>query len=509
MPHEIELKLFLPDGAEARLANARLLKGTQPRRLTLDATYFDTLDRLLLRHAMALRLRRSGRQWVQTLKAAHSAHGGLSTRPEWELPARLVGGKPRLDLAALSDTPLPALLAQQRSRARLRPAFRVRVQRTVWQIGFRRSRIEVALDRGRIEAERKGQRVTAPVAELELELMDGRPGDLVAAALQLTGRGRSALALVPLVRGKAERGYRLVSGTPVPPAKASARGFVAQLQPDMASGAALRAIVAHGLDVLLANTEALRDAHAPEYVHQGRVALRRMRSAVRLLDRRHRDFPKTLAAELRWAARLLGAARDADVLLTQTLPMLLSGTPPALDGDTKQMLRQAAVQREAARSRVLAALATARYARLALRLQAWMMTPPPAGRTLRKLAARALARAHRRLFAGAEDFATLSSEERHRLRILAKRLRYALDVCSVALPREATQRYVEALARLQDLQGELNDLSVAAGLLEQLTNAPGLSALARERIAVRQGVDTREIERHLRAVHAAARPWAA
>jgi inorganic triphosphatase YgiF len=306
-PHEIELKLFLPQDAHDRLPLRPLLRDASARRVRLDATYFDTPDRLLHKNGMALRLRRAGRQWVQTLKSAHSARGGLSTRPEWESAARLVRGKPRIDVARLGDTPLPALLARHRAQAKLQPLFRVRVQRTLWEINFRRSRIEVAMDRGRIDAERAGRRVSLPVAELELELKEGRADDLVAAALRLTGNGKSALALVPMLRGKAERGYRLVSAAPVPPTKAAARGFVATLQPDMSTGATLRAIVAHGLDVLLANTEALRDAHAPEYVHQARVALRRVRSAVRLLDRRHEDFPEALALELRWVARLLGA----------------------------------------------------------------------------------------------------------------------------------------------------------------------------------------------------------
>jgi inorganic triphosphatase YgiF len=478
MPREIELKLFFPDGAEVALAAAPLLREAKPRRVQLDATYFDTPDRLLQKHGMALRLRRAGRQWVQTLKAAESARGGLSARPEWESPARLVRGTPRIDVTKLAETPLPALLAGHRAQAKLQPLFRVRVRRTLWEIEFRGSRIEVATDRGRIEAECRGRRVSVPVAEIELELKEGHPEDLTAAALRLTGRGKTGLALVPMLSGKAERGYRLVSGEPVPPTKAAARGFVAALEGDMTSGAALRAIVAHGLDVLLANTAALRDVHAPEYVHQARVALRRMRSAVRLLDRKHKDFPEALALELRWAARLLGAARDWDVLLGETLPKLLAAAPPQLGDEVKATLQRAEGDRDAARADVLAALATARYARLALRLQAWTMTPAPKGRTLQRLAPRALGQAHKRLFTDAQFFAALSPERRHRVRILAKRLRYALDVLSPALPREATERYIAALAELQDVLGELNDLVVASSALHRLAASDRLLGLA-------------------------------
>jgi CHAD domain-containing protein len=344
------------------------------------------------------------------------------------------------------------------------------------------------MDRGRIEGERDGQRMTAPVAELELELKDGRPEDLIAAGLRLTGRGATSLALVPMVRGKAERGYLLVSGTPAPPTKASARGFVAALRPDMDSGAALRAIIAHGLDVLLANTEALRDVHAPEYVHQARVALRRMRSAVRLLDRKHKDFPETLAAELRWAARLLGAARDWDVMVSMTLPGLLAQAPRAERHLARTLLARAQRQRLKERREVVRAITSARFARLALRLHSWTLTPSPRGRRLVRLAPRLLGRAHRRLFDAARAFAGQSPERRHRVRILAKRLRYALDVMAVALPEEPTRRYVASLAELQDVLGELNDLAVARGSIE------GLAAGQRARDVVQATLHEREAE---------------
>ncbi|HSQ09292.1 MAG TPA: CYTH domain-containing protein, partial [Burkholderiaceae bacterium] len=145
---EIELKLHLPDGAiEALLLNP-LLKDSPPRTTRLDATYFDTADRLLQQHGMALRLRRSGRQWLQTLKAVGTARGGLSARLEWEFPAKLIRGAPRIDLALLNDSPLPALLSRHKKSGSLQPVFKVRVTRTLWDVSYKRSRFEVAMDRG-------------------------------------------------------------------------------------------------------------------------------------------------------------------------------------------------------------------------------------------------------------------------------------------------------------------------------------------------------------------------
>ena len=506
-PHETELKLHLPEGAGESLARARALTGLRPRTARLHAIYFDTADGLLRRQLMALRLRRSGRQWIQTLKAADAAAGGLSTRPEWESPARVVRGQPRIDLKTLQQTPLPRLLAQHATGNPLRPVFTTRVVRTVWDVTFKGSRIEVAMDRGRIELQRDGRRVTEPISELELELLEGQVEDLVALALRLANRGSEALALVPLTASKAERGYRLAAGLAPPPTKASARGFVDRLKADMTAGAALRAIIVQGLDVLLANTSALRDGHDPEYVHQARVALRRMRSAVRLLDRKHADFPVALANDLRWVGRLLGDARDWDVLAGETLPAFAAAATPELGPQAQRLLDQACTRRDAARAEATAALATHRFARLALRLQAWTLTPPPAGRTLARLAPQALDKAHARLFSAAQFFAALSPERRHRVRILAKRLRYGLDVFSVALPPKPSERYIAALSGMQDVLGELNDAVVARSALRDFTECEGGRAAATQWTSGWEQVRVREAEVRLLALLEAGRPW--
>ena len=505
--HETELKLHLPEGAAEFLPRVPTLTDLRPRTARLHAIYFDTADGLLQRQCMALRLRRTGRQWVQTLKAADASTGGLSTRPEWESPARVVRGQPRIDLKTLQHTPLPRLLARHAPGNPLRPVFATRVVRTVWNVTFKGSRIEVAMDRGRIESQREGHRVIEPISELELELLEGRVEDLIALALRFASRGSDALALVPLTASKAERGYRLAAGLAPPPTKASASGFVDRLKADMTAGAALRAIIAQGLSVLLANTGALRDGHDPEYVHQARVALRRMRSAVRLLDRRHADFPVALANDLRWAGRLLRDARDWDVLAGDTLPAFAAAASPELGPQAQRLLDRARTRRDAARSAASAALATHRFARLALRLQAWTLTPPPAGRTLARLAPQMIGKAHARLFSAAQFFAALLPERRHRVRILAKRLRYGLDVFSVSLPPKPTERYIAALSGMQDVLGELNDSVVARSVLSEISDSDAVHAAATQWALARERDRVREAEVRLLALLEAGRPW--
>ncbi len=476
-PQETELKLHLPAGAADMLTQRPVLRSAAARRQRLDNIYLDTADRLLQRKSMALRLRGVGRQWMQTLKTAGESAGGLGVRGEWETPARMRSGKPYINLAAFSDTPLPELLKEHGGTRSLVPVFRTRVTRELRTLSRGRSVIEVAIDRGRIETVGAGRARSEPISEVELELKEGRVEDLMALALRLAGRGQGALALVPAPLSKAERGYLLADDRRAEPVKAAAKGFLTGLKAGQSAGAALRSIMAHGLSVLLANTEAMRHGSDDEHVHQARVALRRMRSALRLLDRKHDDFPQALADELRWAGRLLGAARDWDVLIEQTLPALAA----SVDGARMEpLLRAAGEKRSAARQSTVDALRTPRYAQLALRLHAWAMTPAPKGPSLARLSAPRLREARRQLLKSACFFVALSPGRRHRVRILAKRLRYALDVLSVALPKAPTEHYTSALSDLQDVLGELNDLAVARTSLASLSGSdtldPGLSA---------------------------------
>mgnify|MGYP000107532640 CR=1 FL=1 len=87
MPVETELKLTLSPADVPRLLRHRLLASQakdRPRRQTLLNIYYDTPDLQLHRQRVALRLRRTGKRWVQTIKMQGRAVGGLHQRPEWE-----------------------------------------------------------------------------------------------------------------------------------------------------------------------------------------------------------------------------------------------------------------------------------------------------------------------------------------------------------------------------------------------------------------------------------------
>ena len=505
-PTETELKLQLAPKHIGRFKQSPALLSTVCTEAGIDNVYFDTVDRLLQRHQMALRMRQIGRRWLQTLKTEGKGSGAVSRRGEWETPARVVRAQGRLDLARLSESPLPDLLARQKGNAELGPVFRTRVRRTQWIIERAYTTIEVALDIGEISAKGGRAVLREPICEVELELKHGDPAALVDLALELLDiDGKQPLALTPVARSKGERGYQLTAQRPATAVKASAKAFVENVTRKATTEGALRDVVAHGLAVLTANIEMLLRYDDPEYVHQSRVALRRVRSAIRLFDREHRDVPQSLAEELQWFARTLGEARDWDVLTDQTLPALAEGVAAQA---IKSLLEKANQRRRQARQKVRKAARSPRYAALVLRGERWCMTPAPAAaELLADAAAPALQNASKKLFKAGRFFAALTPKRRHEVRILAKRLRYALDLFSVALPKQTTARYIEALSELQDVLGQLNDASVAKTVLPQLSKSARLKKSTQAWFAAIEPDRVHDAEGRLLHLSTMQKPW--
>lgn len=215
MAAEIELKLVVPDAALAPLAawldaNAQAQGGA-----TLLNVYLDTPERDLASQRAALRLRRKGSQWLQTLKTAGHSVDGLATREEYENP---VDGE-ALDLARF---PADAQAQLAPLAARLGPVFRTDFERRTWLVQTGGGSIEVALDIGMITA--PATQAAERIQELELEWlpgdsdMAGGAGDAADALRAFAHRLQAVATLAPSDASKAARGYRLASGGGLTPA---------------------------------------------------------------------------------------------------------------------------------------------------------------------------------------------------------------------------------------------------------------------------------------------------
>ncbi|MBR8396151.1 CHAD domain-containing protein [Burkholderia cenocepacia] len=226
----------------------------------------------------------------------------------------------------------------------------------------------------------------------------------------------------------------------------------------------------------LGNECGVLDRDDPEFVHQMRVALRRLRTLMRFFPRfTDRQWKDTLGVDLRWLAKLLGTVRDWDVFATESLPALIAADGGSSDWDGT--LDAARAQSLAARVELRQALHSARYARLTLGWLEWLSAlalPAADGDDAPSLRRHATKRV-RRLFGhlyGSPSLTSLDTAARHQVRIDAKRLRYALEFFASLASRRTRTETVKTLARVQSVLGEANDAMVALHHLEQLAAPP-------------------------------------
>jgi len=458
---EIELKLLLsPEdlhraGRHAAIAALRVGRGRVDR---LVSDYYDTADAALAAAGVALRVREVRGRWVQTVKAGGASAAGMHVREEleWQLP----GAAP--DPGLLAGTSLEKLFASTRVAGRLVPVFRTEFKRTVrplaWPDG---TRAELALDRGSVYA---GDR-SEPISELELELRTGDATRLFELAQTLS----SDLPLRVGHESKAERGYALARLTRRVPRKQER----IDLDPAMPAAAAIRRIALACIAHLQANETGFLTGRDPEYLHQLRIGLRRLRSCVSLM---RKDVPPeriaALVDELRWLGRGLNPARDWDVLMTETLPPLLRAFPqdPGLAALHARgtRLRRASVTaaRDIVRSSRYTGLLLAAGRMLAREdLAALTAGTGELAGSVGNFATRLIGRRDRKLRKRGAALRDATPETRHAARIAAKRLRYAAEFFASLYSPKRVRRQIAALKDIQDTLGRLNDLATAERLL--------------------------------------------
>ena len=457
---EFELKLALSRENLAALRHHALMQSAVRRvgtRSRLVTTYFDTPKLALKDRGLALRVRRDGERHVQTLKAAAAEGSTVHRRCEHE--SEVPNNRP--DLTLIDHKSIKHFL--RRGKAPLQPVFTSEIERDEIPLRFAGSDIALAFDVGKI---RSGDRVE-DVCEAELELKSGSPAQLIELALALNEQ-------VPLRiegRTKADRGYRLSSGEAALPVKARPLA----IRPAAGVGAAFETIARASVEQVRANERAFFDSEPAEAVHQLRVALRRFRAALSLFRKvmapATRDY---LRDELKWLQQSFGPARDIDVVIDGYLRPRRGRNAAAVAAAAGI----AATLRAEAYGRARAALSDPRYTRLLLNLELWfdnhewlLPTARPDARRaepVRAYARRIVAKWDAKIRAIVVDAAVLSVEERHDLRIRAKKLRYALEFTAGVFSKRRTHKLRALLADLQDTLGNANDIATAGQVLEAI-----------------------------------------
>ena len=474
---EIELKLALPFTDPKRLlallGRAPPLARRQASTTSLRNIYFDTPEQALRRQRVALRLRRVGSngapQWLQTLKTSGQADSALSQRGEWELA---VDG-PALSALALQGTPWPDIDPKGRLWPTLAPCFETNFERTCWLVRRRDgSAVEVAWDRGRIVA---GDRVTS-LCELELELRSGPPSALFELARHLARR----VPVLPLSASKAERGFALAHGGPSEPQRADPPALV----PALALAQAAQLVLREAFGQFLANLHTLVDADDPEIVHQARVGWRRFKSLWRLFRPALAPFPAPDWQPLDGLLTALGLLRDLDVARGQTLPVLrdaFTGGQARRERAWQTMLHGMAHRAVQQRLQVVGALSQAPVGECLLATTEWIENlgegAEPDHAALKPWVRQRTRRLHRRLRAAQSN--AVGEADLHRVRILAKRLRYSVDALQALLPQRKAKAWLRQALDLQGDLGSRRDRVQAAKLVADLGTAAELAAFLR------------------------------
>jgi CHAD domain-containing protein len=265
-------------------------------------------------------------------------------------------------------------------------------------------------------------------------------------------------------------------------------------KPQPTAGLLVRRAIASSVKRLAEHEVGAIAGRNDEDVHQARVAVRRLRSYLRtfraLVDS---DWSRALRQELRWLGTELGAVRDLDVLI-ERLRADAARAGGAGDASVKAVLAKVSADRAVARKRLRAALHGDRYRSLRLRLTASARAPrlTLAARLTAMDAFAPIVRAcWKRLRATVGDLPSRPSVHAlHRVRILAKRLRYATEAAAPADGRAAND-FAAAATRLAEVLGELNDAETACRRLRMLRAAPEMALAANAFLALESEASAR------------------
>ncbi len=456
---ELALDLDPTDAAVLRGVSALArLKGTRIRTVVVSTVWHDTPDGALARDGKAVEERRAGPETSWCVA-------------RMRVPADViwVPGTPCRQLAQAGDLaslrhvwpgPLLPVVAFDGTRATVR-------------LASGDGAVSMMLEQGVVRAVAAERRVCRLV-------LRGPPELVLAAALA------SAQAVRASVPARSFAASAILLAKPAPAAR---RPEPPLLVGTLSVDDAFAHMVAHLTATMLTLAPAAAVRAGTEPVHQMRVAMRRLRSAMSLFQHTVGCAELGLARqELRGLATVLGPARDWDVFTEETAARLEAF---ADDKPVRRLLAHAQRRRTMCYADLRAYLGSAEFRVLGVRLaglssvrpwQAAEIKPPTPEAvpleppTLEAFAAHRLSKLRRKLLAAGEEVTHLPAPDLHALRIMAKRLRYAAEFFAPLFPDKSMARYIRRVSALQEALGILNDGAVTATLVAQLGRIPGYAA---------------------------------
>jgi CHAD domain-containing protein len=443
---------------------------TPPEAVRLETVYYDTPDLRLARWGVSLR-HRAGEGWTLKLPAATAAgsqQGALLERDELVFQ----GGAKKPPQAAVD------IVRAYVRKAELVPVARLStVRRRVRLVDAAGARVaEVVDDEVSV---RDGRRVAARFREIEVEVMaqpNGANGIVDPIVLRLRGAGAGAPDPTP-------KYMRALGPRAMEPPEVAAQ----PVQADSPARDVIKHVFAESIASLLKHDPLVRTSGDPEAVHQARVATRKLRSHLRtfgpLLDP---EWTEPLRSELGWLAMGLGAVRDREVLL-ERLRERAKTLPPSDQRSAASLLHILEEEIETLRTKLMAELSSLRYIELLERLVIAAHTPatlPEADEPASKVLPPLAAGPWRRLRSAVRQLPeTPTDPELHRIRILAKRARYAAEAVA-PVAGKAADAFARAAAKLQTILGEHQDSVTAQAWLRSVRISGRRAFVAGELIAM-------------------------
>ncbi len=467
MATEVELKLYCSPDEITRLETQPLIAagvetGAAKR---LENTYYDTPDLALHQERIALRVRTTPTGQLQTVKCAAKSVAGLSARPEWETP--YLGS---FDFSDVDTRKVRGFLEEKQSS--LLPVFKTSFERRTWRIEIsKKIAIWVMVDTGHVSL---GDR-TLPISEIELELAQGNPEDLLDFATALA----THLPLVPHDVSKAERGYQLFLKQASTPQKASP----SPLGIKQSSVEAFQLLANQGMQMWQANLLGTLTSQDQEFVHQFRVSLRRLNSLIKVFKPALPGHYQTQwTKRLKELSQITGDVRDLDVMRADIVEPMLQSDDPRILSHAKSAL--AAL--DDAKQEAVEQLAQLQYGGpvllFARDLQDLGTDDFP--KNLPRFAEKQLAGLHRNALKRLLKTLKAPTPERaHRFRIALKHLRYSCEFFAPLFDSDEMVEYAKAVAGLQDAFGFINDFHVALSRMQDWVAQAAIPKETREAVA--------------------------
>jgi CHAD domain-containing protein len=439
----------------SRLRWINKLRQGKTRVIRYDGTRFDTLQLRLRAEALGIDLLEDHKGRV----SQRSASGSRTVSD------RLESSRPDVtQLAAIIDD--RSLIARIK-RWKLKPVFRYRKFREAhMNLVAGNTEILLVARSGTLVAKQSKVRKSLKVGEITLELVSGDPSEMYELGIRIA----DTLDARPACHDIAEFGYRLAR--PTLGARVAKAGKPV-LHAGMTAGDAFTAVMLETMTHLLSNQHLLIRGK-PEAVHQTRVALRRMRAALRAFKNvLPYDKRKAFNGELRWFQQRLGSARDWQVFLTESLPRIgkaRSGLPTEIG----RLRKVALVERRRATQDAMEVCETRRFTRLLLHLLGWLAElhndsdKGPRGVPLVPFACRVLGKTHRDLLRDRRALSRMNPDELHTVRKLGKKARYATEFFAPLWADSDNRDMLQRLKLLQENLGDINDAVVARQLLVTL-----------------------------------------